>query len=83
LNHVGATTPPTITFLGQSDRIVAPGQAAMLHDALERAGVAEETYFMPACDHGFDVNWGSWGAQIARAKIAHFLLTHDPADANP
>lgn len=83
LNHVGASTPPTITFLGQNDRIVAPGQAAMLRDALQHAGVPEETYFLPASDHGFDFNWGSWGAQIARAKIARFLELHDRSRANP
>ena len=83
LNHVGASTPPTITFLGQNDRIVAPGQAAMLQDALQLAGVPEETYFLPASDHGFDFNWGSWGAQIARAKIARFLELHDGSSAIP
>ena len=79
ISHVGARTPPTITVLGQSDRIVPLAQAEMLSRALGQAGVAHETYFLPASDHGFDVNWGGWGAQIARVKIAPFLKRHDPS----
>ena len=49
----------------------------MLSDALGQAGVTHETYFLPASDHGFDLNWGGWGAQVARAKISQFLQAHD------
>ena len=50
----------------------------MLSRALGQAGVAHETYLLPASDHGFDVNWGGWATQIARAKIAPFLQRHAP-----
>ena len=45
----------------------------LLDLALSKAGVVHETYLLPANDHGFDVNWGGFGTQIARAKIEQFL----------
>jgi hypothetical protein len=41
--------------------------------ALSKAGVSHEIYFLPGNDHSFDVNWGGFGSQIARAKINDFL----------
>ena len=73
VNHIDAKTPPTITILGTSDRIVPINQAYVLDQALTKAGVIHETYLLPANDHGFDVNWGGFGTQIARAKIKQFL----------
>ena len=74
--HINAQTPPTITFIGTSDRIVPLEQAATLDQALSKAGVARETYLLPGTDHGFDINWGGFGTQIARAKIEDFLQKH-------
>ena len=76
LYHVGAKTPPTITFIGTSDRIVPLAQASTLDQVLGDAGVAHETYILPGTDHGFDINWGGLGTQIARAKIEDFLHKH-------
>ena len=73
LSHVSATTPPTITVLGESDRIVPTNQAHVLDRALARAGVAHETLLLPGQDHGFDANWSGLGTQFARAKIRAFL----------
>ena len=36
-------------------------------------------YLLPANDHGFDINWGGFGTQIARAKIRDFLKRYDAA----
>jgi len=77
LYHISAQTPPTITFHGTSDRIVPLDQATMLDQTLNKAGVAHETYILPGNDHGFDVNWGGFGTQIARAKIRAFLQQYD------
>ena len=77
INHIGPNTPPTITFLGESDRIITTDQAQILDAALARAGVPQETYLLPATDHGFDFNWGGFATQIARAKIKQFLQLHD------
>jgi acetyl esterase/lipase len=73
LTYVGPAAPPTISFLGANDRIVVSHQLADLDAALKRAGATSEAYLLPATDHGFDVNWGGFATQFARAKIAQFL----------
>jgi acetyl esterase/lipase len=73
LNYVGSKTPPTITILGLSDRMVPKEQAVRLDQALDAAGIAHETYFLPGTDHGFDANWGNLATQLARAKIKAFV----------
>jgi acetyl esterase/lipase len=70
------STPPTLTLLGTSDRLVSVDHAQLLDEALTRARVPHETYLLPATDHGFDVNWGGFATQIARAKIRAFLEKH-------
>jgi len=42
-------------------------------EAIQRAGAPHEIYLRPGNDHGFDVNWGGFGKQIARATIKDFL----------
>jgi acetyl esterase/lipase len=78
VTHVGASAPPTITLLGTRDRLVSTDQAVQLDEALSKAGVPHETWLLPANDHGFDVNWGGFGTQIARDKIRKFLDRYDP-----
>jgi acetyl esterase/lipase len=73
VSHINTATPPTITAMGESDRIIAVEQARVLDTALSAANVAHETYLLPATDHGFDLNWGGFATQIARAKIGQFL----------
>ncbi len=77
LSHVDATDPPTITLIGTSDRLVTTDHATLLDQALSRAGVPHEMYLLPGNDHGFDVNWGGFGTQIARARIKDFLERYD------
>lgn len=76
INHVGKDTPPTITVLGKSDRIVPVEQAEILAAALAKAEVEHETWLLPGNDHSFDLNWGSFGTQFARAKVSKFLKPH-------
>ncbi len=76
LTYVSAATPPTITVFGQRDRIIPVEQAELLAGALGAAGVAHETCIVPGEDHGFDVNWGTFATQIARAQIERFLGRH-------
>jgi acetyl esterase/lipase len=73
LSHITAKAPPTITLIGSSDRLVSADHATLLDQALSKASVPPEMYFLPANDHGFDTNWGGFGTQIARVKIKHFL----------
>jgi acetyl esterase/lipase len=77
ISHIGPNTPPTITLLGESDRIITNDQARILDAALTRAAVPHDTYLLPATDHAFDLNWGGFATQIARAKIRQFLQQYD------
>jgi acetyl esterase/lipase len=77
LYHISRQTPPTITILGTSDRLVPLDQAGMLDQAFANAGAVHEMYLLPGNDHGFDANWGGFGTQIARAKIRAFLQQYD------
>jgi acetyl esterase/lipase len=76
LTYINAASPPTISFLGANDRLIPSGQLDELNAAARRAGIVSETYLLPATDHGFDVNWGGFATQFARAKIADFLARY-------
>ncbi len=76
-SSIGKSAPPTIAFLGARDRIVPSEQLQELGTALKQAGATGETYLLPATDHGFDVNWGGFASQFARAKIARFLQRYN------
>lgn len=77
LTHVSGDSPPTITFLGTLDRLVLEDQATLLDEAMKRAGANHEMYLLPANDHAFDLNWGGFGTQIARARLRAFLERYD------
>jgi acetyl esterase/lipase len=77
ITHVRAGTPPTITFLGTLDRLVLENQATLLDDAMKKAGATHEMYLLPANEHAFDLNWGGFATQIARAKVRDFLRKYD------
>jgi acetyl esterase/lipase len=76
LSHAGPKSPPTLTLTGASDRLVPAEHALRLDRALAQVGATHELYVLPATDHAFDVNWGGFATQIARAKIADFLARH-------
>lgn len=77
LSHITSDTPPTLTLLGESDRIITTDQALLLDGALTKAGVPHDTALLPATDHAFDLNWGGFASQIARAKVKQFLQRYD------
>jgi hypothetical protein len=54
---------PALKALFQSD----PFRAVM------DTWVPHETYLLSGNDHDFDINWGGFGTQIARAKPKHCL----------
>jgi dipeptidyl aminopeptidase/acylaminoacyl peptidase len=76
VDHVDASAPPTLTVLGQSDRIVPTAQAHALDRVLRTAGAVHETCLLPGNDHAFDMNWGGFGTQIARTRIEAFLARY-------
>lgn len=77
INYIQESTPPTITFLGTSDRIVPEEQAEILNKALALNGVAHEFYLLPEADHGFDTNPGSLSTQFAREQVKAFLQKYN------
>jgi acetyl esterase/lipase len=81
LTHVRPSVPPTLTLSGESDRIIPSEQARLLASALSRVGATHETYVLPYTDHSFDLNWGGFSTQIARAALERFLKRHLSAEA--
>ncbi|UNK15905.1 alpha/beta hydrolase [Paenibacillus sp. N3/727] len=75
--YIREGTPPTITFLGTSDRIVPEEQAAILDKEMAENGVAHELYLLPASDHVFDEKPGSLSTQFAREKVKRFLQKYN------
>jgi acetyl esterase/lipase len=81
LSHITENAPPTITFLGTSDRLVPVDHAKLLDAALSKAGVPHEMHLIPATDHDFDVNWGGFATQIVRDRLRRFLEKYDGGSA--
>lgn len=75
VNHLDGESPPTLTILGQQDRIVPQEQALLLDQAFQRAGASHELWLIPAADHGFDFNWNGLATQAARQRVSQFLQT--------
>ena len=52
LNYVTSELPPIITIHGDADPVVPYQHGVMLHEALDRAGVANELVTVPGGGHG-------------------------------
>ncbi|MEU1148724.1 alpha/beta hydrolase fold domain-containing protein [Streptomyces sp. NPDC005863] len=74
---VRGDVPPTLLLHGSADRAVPVAQARELARRLKAVGAPATYVELPWADHCFDVNWGGWGSQIARAATEHFLGTLD------
>ncbi|MFI7322834.1 alpha/beta hydrolase fold domain-containing protein [Streptomyces venezuelae] len=70
---VRGDVPPTLLLHGSADRAVPVAQARELARRLKQAGAPATYVELPWADHCFDVNWGGWGSQIARAATERFL----------
>lgn len=65
--------PRSLLIQGGSDLIVEPRLVRELAADLDTAGNQVEYVDIGYADHGFDVNWGGFGNQVARARIERFL----------
>ncbi|MEV7196712.1 alpha/beta hydrolase [Streptomyces sp. NPDC093510] len=74
---VRGDVPPTLLLHGSADRAVPVAQARELARRLKGAGAPATYVELPWADHCFDVNWGGWGSQIARAATERFLNAVD------
>lgn len=77
INYIQENTPPTITFLGTSDRYVPVEQGTILDEKLAKSGIEHEFYLLPKSHHGYDVNPGSLSTQFAREKVKAFLQKYN------
>jgi acetyl esterase/lipase len=76
ITHVGPAAPPTLLVHGRADQFVAPAQSARLAALLTSAAVPVERVQLPLANHSFDLSWGAWSTQIARARLGAFLARH-------
>jgi dipeptidyl aminopeptidase/acylaminoacyl peptidase len=44
--------PPFLLLHGSADELVKPEQSEMLYDALEKAGISTDLYFIEGANHG-------------------------------
>ncbi|KMN45209.1 alpha/beta hydrolase fold domain-containing protein [Bacillus sp. LK2] len=77
INYIGEHTPPTITFLGTSDRIVPTEQAKIWDTELSVNNVPHELYLLPRADHVYDGSPGNLNTQFTYEKIKIFLQKYN------
>ena len=74
--HVTATSPPTISFYGDSDPLVPATQMARLHNALDASGVYNQGTMYQGADHG--TNWTPAQTNDCIAKMLVFINSYFP-----
>ncbi len=77
--HVRAGLPPIFIAAGENDHLVPYEGHVEFVRKLDAAGVPNELVTIPYADHGFDVAWGSIGAQITRHAAGEFLQKYLPS----
>jgi dipeptidyl aminopeptidase/acylaminoacyl peptidase len=73
LTHVRAGLPPILTIHGDNDRLVPYNHAVRLHEALTKAGVANQLLTVPKGGHG---NFTPEERMKIFATIREFLTKH-------
>lgn len=71
--HVTSTSPPTISFYGDSDPLVPSTQMARLHDSLNVHGVYNQATMYQGAGHG---NWNQAQSNDCVAKILLFVNSY-------
>lgn len=72
LTYISKDDPPVLTFQGDADLTVPPGQAYELHSRLSRAGVSNELQVLPRQGHG----WGEPHLSRTRQDMVRFFDRH-------
>ncbi|MCT1901098.1 alpha/beta hydrolase [Oceanobacillus sojae] len=73
IQYVNKTSAPTISFVGQKDKVVPEEQIEILHEKLDENNIDNQAYYFPFSDHSYDTNWKSIATQTTREKIEEFL----------
>jgi acetyl esterase/lipase len=78
INYVRASSPPVITLMGDKDPIVPYSQGVILHEALDRAGVANQLVTIKGGGHGTTApfEWTQEEVQEAQSNVFSFLEKH-------
>jgi acetyl esterase/lipase len=79
IEHVRPGLPPTMVTYGAHDHLVPISGHAELHSRLEQFSIPSVLLEIPYSDHGYDLVWGSLGAQITRHVLMNFLSAHCPS----
>jgi len=77
--HVRKGLPPTLIAAGEHDHLVPYAGHTELVEQLNQAGVPNALVTVPYGEHGYDIAWGSLGAQITRQALTDFLREYLPA----
>ncbi|TCZ78304.1 hypothetical protein E0485_08480 [Paenibacillus albiflavus] len=77
ISYIQENTPPTITLLGASDRIVPEEQAEILNGKLKENNIPHEFYLLPKADHIFDLVPDNLSTQFAYEKVKAFLQKYN------
>jgi acetyl esterase/lipase len=81
--HVRAGLPPTLIAAGASDHLVPYSGHTETVEKLNAVGVPNVMVTIPYGEHGYDLFWGSIGAQITRQAVADFLAKYLPPTVGP
>jgi acetyl esterase/lipase len=72
LTYIDSKDAPVLTFQGTADPLVQPQQAKVLHEALKKAGVAEQLEILDKASHG----WGGKLKEKTDKQTVEFLDKH-------
>jgi dipeptidyl aminopeptidase/acylaminoacyl peptidase len=76
MTHVDGALPPTFLAHGTSDQLVHIAHSDALAAALRKVGADHQLVRLPGANHAFDLAWGAWSTQVARAVLGRFLERH-------
>jgi acetyl esterase/lipase len=77
--YVRQGLPPTLIAAGVHDHLVPFAGHTEIVEKLNAAGVPNQLLGVPYGEHGYDLMWGSIGAQITRHVADEFLAKYLPA----
>ncbi|GLW99122.1 alpha/beta hydrolase [Microtetraspora sp. NBRC 16547] len=73
ITYLGADVPPTLSIQGGHDQIQYPDDGRRAARLAQEAGASHRYVEIEYAGHAFDLAWGGFGAQMARAEIGGFL----------
>ena len=75
MSYVRSSTPPILTFHGDADKLVPVSHATRLHDALQKAGVANQLVVFHDAGHGdFTVDQTRQAQEAIRAFLRKYSI---------